>query len=113
MTYPKGFKSYVLIFNLMLLSFSSFAVHLSSASMVWSDNFDDRDLTEWKISGASYAGRNLVELIVAPGNFSVVDGTLRETSAPKMMGYSYIARPNTVTKGTWSFDVFFFRRGYV
>ena len=81
------------------------------ASVVWSDNFDDGDLTGWKISGASYAGRNLIELVVAPGNFSVADGALRETSAPKMLGYSYIARPNTVTKGTWSFDVFFSEEG--
>ena len=88
----------------MLLSIN---VNLCQASIVWSDNFDDGDLEGWKISGASYAGRTEQTLVVAKGNCTIADGTIRETSTPKMSGYTYVAHPNGVNEGTWSFDAYF------
>lgn len=91
-------------FLILLLSING---NLCQASIVWSDNFDDGDLEGWKVSGASYAGRTVQTLVVAPGNCSTAEKTLRETSKPKMSGYTYVAHPNGVNKGTWSFDAYF------
>jgi hypothetical protein len=91
-------------FLILVLSIN---INLCQASVVWSDNFDDGDLEGWKISGASYAGRVVQTLVVAKGNCSTADKTLRETSTPKMSGYSYVAHSNGVNKGTWSFDAYY------
>ena len=96
------------VFLILLLSIN---VNLCQASIVWSDNFNDGDLDGWKISGASYAGRTEQSLVVAKGNCTIADGTIRETSTPKMSGYTYVAHPNGVNKGTWSFDVYYNKGG--
>ncbi|MFW9925771.1 MAG: hypothetical protein ACFFDM_03275 [Candidatus Thorarchaeota archaeon] len=66
---------------------------------VWSDNFDDRDISDWNIYGIN----GTQPFTVVPGNFTAEDGVLRANGTE--LAWSIAARDSPVAYGTWRFDV--------
>ncbi|MCX6654048.1 MAG: carboxypeptidase regulatory-like domain-containing protein, partial [Candidatus Bathyarchaeota archaeon] len=104
-----GIKRYVASVLLILLLFMPSMALLCRAATVWSDNFDDGNLNGWTISGASYY--SMKNSILAEGNFSAADKTLRATGVEKYMAYSFATHPTMTTTGTWSWDLYFNKEG--
>ena len=96
---------------LMLFFFSLLLTAPIKASVVWSDNFDDGNLDGWTISGASYY--SFKNSILAEGNFSAADKTLRATGVEKYLAYSFATHPTMTTTGTWSWDLYFNKEGNI
>ncbi|MFX1538945.1 MAG: hypothetical protein ACFFDI_32580 [Promethearchaeota archaeon] len=69
---------------------------VSPATIIWEEDFES-DLDNWKIFGVENFD------IPRPGNFSIIDGTLRITGNTTID--SIIEHPSTQATGTWSFDV--------
>ena len=67
---------------------------------VWSDNFDDHDISDWTIYGLN---GTTVPFDVVPGNFSAEDGVLRANGTE--LAWSIAAKNSSVAYGTWTFDV--------
>ena len=57
----------------------------STATVVWSDDFEDGDISDWTL---------------AIGSFSVADGTLRGTDSANAISHA-----STTAYGTWTFDI--------
>ncbi|MFW9793924.1 MAG: hypothetical protein ACFFEE_06475 [Candidatus Thorarchaeota archaeon] len=66
---------------------------------VWSDNFDDHDISDWTIYGIN--GTRPFDVV--PGNFTAEDGVLRANGTE--LAWSIAARNSSVAYGTWTFDV--------
>ncbi|MCK5240347.1 MAG: hypothetical protein KAR33_12395 [Candidatus Thorarchaeota archaeon] len=86
-----------------VMSFGEKSVIIESAE-VWSDDFNDGDISDWTIFGVNFSqatGGLLNNLEFADGNFSVEDGSLRATGPA--VSNAWIN--STTAYGTWSFDV--------
>ena len=70
------------------------------SAVVWSDNFEDHDISDWTIYGLN--GTTL-PFDVVPGNFSAEDGVLRANGTE--LAWSIAVRNSSVAYGTWMFDV--------
>ncbi|MFX1605440.1 MAG: hypothetical protein ACFFDD_05995 [Promethearchaeota archaeon] len=75
-------------FLLFILAFSVFTPALSSAAVVWSDDFQDSDYTDWS---------------VLDGEFSAADQVLRAVGSDE---YHCIQHSSSVAYGNWTFDVY-------
>ena len=92
---------------LLILSLSS--VITSRAAIVFSEDFDDGNFDGWTVTGTSlFSGARTV---IAKGNFSATDKTLRATGTTKPGAYSILTHPTITTKGTWSWDLYFNKEG--
>lgn len=69
-----------------------------SASVVWSDDFNDGNLDGWTTFGVIWSGESATEV---PANYSLEDNNLRYTG--EFSTYTYHA--STASSGHWSFDV--------
>jgi len=67
---------------------------------VWSDDFDDHDISDWTIYGLNGTTQ---PFDVVPGNFTAEDGVLRANGT--VLAWSIAARNSSVAYGTWTFDV--------
>lgn len=82
---------------MFVLCLSVFTGTVESA-IVWSDNFDDEDLTDWTLFGYE----NDTSTTIIPSNFTAVGGALTVTG-----DYITVAQhASTINVGTWSFDMF-------
>lgn len=66
---------------------------------VWSDNFDDHNISDWSIYG--FVGPP--PYTNPPGNFTAEDGMLRANGTVQMWSQAFVSSP--VAYGTWTFDV--------
>lgn len=66
---------------------------------VWSENFDDHDISDWNIFGIT----GTPPYTVVPGNYTAEDGVLRANGSEDI--WSIAARNSSVAYGTWSFDI--------
>jgi len=69
------------------------------AGEVWSDNFDDHDISDWTIYGVN--GTRPFDVV--SGNFTAEDGVLRANGT--VLAWNIAARNSSVAYGTWTFDV--------
>ena len=68
------------------------------AGVVWSDNFDDEDISDWQLFVHNLtANPDTLE----PGNSTAEGGVLRHIGVE----WSYAGHNSSVAFGTWSFDV--------
>ena len=68
------------------------------SAVVWSDNFDDEDISDWQIFKVNHTAEPDT---LMPGNSSAEGGVLRQHETE----WSYAGHNSTVAFGTWSFDV--------
>jgi hypothetical protein len=68
------------------------------SAVVWSDNFDDGNISDWNTVGVNATPSPPV---FAEANFSTDDGSLRATGP----GWNNAWRDSAIAYGTWSFDV--------
>jgi hypothetical protein len=68
---------------------------------VWSDNFDDEDISDWQIFGVNYTADADCYLPSSYDNFSVEGGVLRAIGPE----WNVAGHNSSVAYGTWSFDV--------
>ncbi|MHA2175392.1 MAG: hypothetical protein ACXACP_03870 [Candidatus Hodarchaeales archaeon] len=86
-----------------------FPINLSTASIVWSDNFSDGNADGWTISGLNHSVGGAVN--PWEGNMSVKRGMLtsgEDFGPPGIDGYhlySWASHPSEVAVGTWRFDL--------
>jgi hypothetical protein len=69
------------------------------AGLIWSENFDDGNISEWNIYGINATGPLPDELCI--GNFSLDGGVMRATGEE----WNIASHNSTVAYGTWSFDM--------
>jgi hypothetical protein len=84
----KRFSSIVclIIISALFLTTTQINGHAhSSAAVVWSDDFEDGDISDWTL---------------AIGAFSVADGSLRGTDSANAISHA-----STTAYGTWTFDI--------
>ncbi len=68
------------------------------AAEVWSDNFDDEDISDWQLFVVNHS---VSPDTLQPGNSTAVGGALRHIGVE----WSYAGHNSTVAYGTWIFDV--------
>ncbi|MHA2191423.1 MAG: hypothetical protein ACXAAP_14450 [Candidatus Thorarchaeota archaeon] len=68
------------------------------SSVVWSDDFEDEDISDWQIFGVNHTADPDYLL---PGSCSASGGVLR----PNGPEWNYAGYNSSVAYGTWSFDV--------
>lgn len=68
------------------------------SGVVWSDNFDDEDISDWQLFTVNHTASPDTLL---PGNSTAVGGVLRHIGEE----WSYAGHNSSVAFGTWSFDV--------
>jgi hypothetical protein len=68
------------------------------SSVVWSDDFEDEDVSDWQIFGVNHTANPDVLL---SGSCSAAGGVLR----PNGPEWNYAGYNSSVAYGTWSFDV--------
>ncbi|MFX1286507.1 MAG: hypothetical protein ACFFB5_22920 [Promethearchaeota archaeon] len=90
-------RTVVLFLVFFLGSMFSLPSGASPATIIWEEDFES-DLDNWKIFGVDAETRQ-----PRPGNFSIIDGTLRIKGNTTL--YSIAEHPSTQATGTWSFDV--------
>jgi hypothetical protein len=84
----KRFSSIVCLILISALFLTTTQINGQShctAAVVWSDNFEDGDISDWTL---------------AIGAFSVADGTLRGTDSANAISHA-----STTAYGTWTFDI--------
>ena len=69
------------------------------AETIWSEDFDDGNISEWNIYGINATGPLPDELCI--GNFSLDGGILRATGEE----WNIASHNSTIAYGTWSFDM--------
>jgi hypothetical protein len=74
------------------------AVDYVTSSVVWSDNFDDEDISDWQIIGINETAD---PFYLIPGNFSVSGGVFRIVGPE----WNYALHNSSVAFGTWRYDV--------
>ncbi|UCE11721.1 MAG: hypothetical protein JSW61_07270 [Candidatus Thorarchaeota archaeon] len=74
------------------------AVEYSTSSIVWSDNFDDEDISDWNIIGINETAD---PFYLIPGNISASGGAMR-IIGPE---WHYAYHNSSVAFGTWRYDV--------
>ncbi|MGY5864211.1 MAG: hypothetical protein RTV41_06370 [Candidatus Thorarchaeota archaeon] len=68
------------------------------SAIVWSDNFDDEDISDWQLFKVNHSATPDTLL---PGNSTAVGGVLRHLETE----WSYAGHNSSVAFGTWTFDV--------
>ena len=68
------------------------------AAEIWSDNFDDEDISDWQLFVVNHTADPDTLL---PGNSTAEGGVLRQLD----LEWSYAGHNSSVAFGTWSFDV--------
>jgi hypothetical protein len=81
--------SIVCLAFIIFLSIFSFKIEISTATVIWSDNFDDGNYNDW---------------IVQTGTFSATDHMLKATGNNTDWNNIYFV--SDLAYGTWSFDVY-------
>jgi hypothetical protein len=69
-----------------------------SSAVIWSDNFDDEDISDWTVHGMNNTAEPEETTY---GNFSLTGGILRATGPE----WNWAGHNSSVAHGTWSFDV--------
>lgn len=90
------------IFCSILLLIAMLVPLKCSATMVWSDNFDDGNYDGWTVTGINMTA---VPPVLVDGNYSAEDGLLRATGEGEGWIWNLASHPSTVATGTWSFDI--------
>ncbi|MHA2177351.1 MAG: hypothetical protein ACXAAK_03280 [Candidatus Thorarchaeota archaeon] len=67
------------------------------SAIVWSDNFDDEDISDWQ----QFAVDPALPEPVLPGNSSAVGGVLRQVGNER----AYAGHNSSVAFGSWEFDI--------
>ncbi|KXH76827.1 MAG: hypothetical protein AM326_06510 [Candidatus Thorarchaeota archaeon SMTZ-45] len=73
------------------------------AGIVWSENFDDEDFSDWMIFEINWTlPDGVVNFTIDPADlYNVSDGVLRAIGPE----WNFAMRENSVAYGTWSFDI--------
>jgi hypothetical protein len=71
------------------------------SEVVWSDNFDDENISDWQVFGVNYTSDPEYYLPAGYDNFSVAGGVLRAIGPE----WSFAGHNSSVVYGTWSFDL--------
>ena len=71
------------------------------SEVVWSDNFDDEDISDWQVFGVNYTEDADCYLPSSYDNFSVEGGILRSVGPE----WNFAGHNSSVAYGTWSYDI--------
>ena len=74
------------------------AIQMMPSAEVWSDNFDDEDISDWYVIGADMTTDPGIEI---EANYSLTGGVLRSLGSD----YNFFLHESSVAFGTWTFDV--------